>query len=165
MSKIITGLFESPSDAARAVDALINRGVSPDAISVIASESMNLDEFAITTKSKVAEGAAIGAGVGGGIAAIIAGFTVVGTLATSGVGLLAAGPLVAALAGAGAGAAVGGALGGLIGLGIPEHEVKYYEDALSKGSVLIGVDNENVEDDDMVKDILKHHDVQKVSSA
>jgi ferritin-like metal-binding protein YciE len=55
------------------------------------------------------------------------------------VGLLVAGPIVAALAGAGAGAAAGGVIGGLIGLGIPEHQVKYFQDAIEKGSVLVGV--------------------------
>ena len=46
-------------------------------------------------------------------------------LAIPGVGsLIAAGPVVAALAGVGAGGAVGAVPGGLIGLGIPEYKDK-----------------------------------------
>jgi hypothetical protein len=37
---------------------------------------------------------------------------------------IAAGPIMAALAGAGVGAATGGIAGGLIGLGMPEYEAK-----------------------------------------
>jgi len=60
-------------------------------------------------------------------------------IATGGIGLLAAGPIVAALAGAGAGAAAGGLVGALVGWGIPDHHIKFYKDALEKGSVLLGV--------------------------
>jgi len=48
--------------------------------------------------------------------------------------LIAAGPIVAALAGAGAGGAVGTLTGSLIGLGIPEFEAKSYEGYLNEGS-------------------------------
>ena len=37
--------------------------------------------------------------------------------------LIAAGPIMGALAGLGAGAAVGGLVGALVGMGIPEYEV------------------------------------------
>ena len=39
---------------------------------------------------------------------------------------MAAGPVVATLAGLGAGAAAGGVTGALIGLGFPEHEAKTF---------------------------------------
>jgi hypothetical protein len=45
----------------------------------------------------------------------------IGALAIPGVGpFIAAGPIMAALAGAGVGAAVGGLAGALVGMGIPE---------------------------------------------
>jgi hypothetical protein len=56
-----------------------------------------------------------------------------------GLGLLAAGPVVAILAGLGAGAAAGGLTGALIGLGIPEHEAKFFNDAIERGGILVGV--------------------------
>lgn len=141
MSKdsLITGVFTSSERAAQAIDALTQGGVSREDISIVAAEGTKVEAFGIQKQSKAGEGAAIGGGLGGAVGALVAGFTAVGALAATGVGIIAAGPLVAALAGAGAGAAAGGVLGGLIGLGIPEHEVKFYQDALNKGSVLVGV--------------------------
>lgn len=164
MSNVITGLFESPAKAAHAVDCLIAKGVPADDISVVASENVNKDAFTVETTSKLPEGAAVGAGTGGAIGALIAGFTSVGAVATGGVGLLAVGPIVAALAGAGAGAASGAAVGALAGYAIPEHEVKHYEDALEKGSVLLGVEKKS-DRNDMVKDCLKDCGCDKVSTA
>ncbi len=165
MSTIITGLFDSPAKAAAAVDVLLAKGVGAGSISVLASESVSTDAFTVETGSKVGEGAAIGAGTVGGIGAVIAGFTAVGALASTGVGLVAAGPIIAALAGAGAGAAAGGVLGGLVGLAIPEHEIKHYEDAIEKGSVLVGVDTEGPLDKGEIKNIFKAHDAEKISHA
>ena len=53
--------------------------------------------------------------------------------------LIAAGPIVAALAGAGAGSAIGGIAGALIGLGLPELEAKRYEEAIKQGRILVSV--------------------------
>ena len=35
--------------------------------------------------------------------------------------------------------AAGGLVGGLVGLGIPEHEAKFYDEELRKGGILVGV--------------------------
>ncbi len=43
------------------------------------------------------------------------------------------------LAGVGAGAAAGGLTGALVGLGIPEHEARFYNEELVKGAMLVGV--------------------------
>ena len=52
----------------------------------------------------------------------------VGLLAIPGLGpVIAAGPIMAGLAGLGVGGAVGGLVGALIGMGIPEYEAKRYE--------------------------------------
>ena len=61
-------------------------------------------------------------------------------LAIPGLGpLLAAGPIVAALAGAGAVGALGGIIGALAGMGIPEYEAKRYEGRIREGGVLLSV--------------------------
>jgi hypothetical protein len=60
----------------------------------------------------------------GGALGLLAG---IGALAIPGVGpLIAAGPIMAALAGLGVGGAVGGLVGALVGMGIPEYEAKRY---------------------------------------
>ena len=68
----------------------------------------------------------------------------IGALAIPGVGpFIAAGPIMAALAGAGVGAAVGGLTGALVGMGIPEYEAKRYEGKIKEGNMLISVHSEN----------------------
>lgn len=165
MSKVTTALFESHPQAAMALEALVAAGFPKENISFVASDEFDVDTFGIQSGSKVGEGAAIGAGAGGAIGAVVAGLTLVGAVASGGAGLVVAGPLVAALAGAGAGAAGGGLLGGLIGLAIPEHEVKFYEDAVEKGSVLVGVECEDSEQRRRAKEIFERFDADKISNA
>ena len=76
-------------------------------------------------------------GVIGGTLGLLAG---VGLLAIPGMGpFIAAGPIMAGLAGLGVGGAVGGVTGALIGMGIPEFEAKRYEGRLQKGEILLSV--------------------------
>ncbi|ARD44735.1 hypothetical protein [Colwellia sp. PAMC 21821] len=164
MSEVITGLFENSSKASLAIHRLGKIGILNSEISVVANDSYAKDDFAIDEGSKAAEGSVIGAASAGILAAVVAGFTAVGTVATGGAGLLIAGPLVAALAAGGAGAAAGGTIGAIIGAFIPEHELKYYEDAISKGSVLIGI-NYTDDNKDKIKDILEHAGAVNVSTA
>ena len=164
MATIVTGVFNKSFDANRAVEALRERGFALDDISILTSETTSEHAFAVKTHSKVGEGAAIGAGLGGALAAVAAGLTAVGVIASGGIGLVAAGPLVAALAGAGAGAAAGGLVGGLVGLGIPEHEAKYYEGAIKKGGVLVGVKAEG-DRKDIAKQVFKDCNAEKISHA
>jgi hypothetical protein len=165
MSTILTGLYTSPSAASSAVRTLEARGIPTADISVVAAEGTRREAFGIEGKTKAAEGAAVGAGLGGAMGAIIAGFTMVGALATGGVGLLAAGPIVAALAGAGAGATAGGAVGTLVGLAVPQNEIKFYDDALRKGSVLVGVNCDDSDRKAVVTEIFKTTGASKVSHA
>jgi len=53
--------------------------------------------------------------------------------------ILAAGPLVTALAGAGIGAAAGGLIGALTEAGIPEEEARLYEEGVRRGGALVTV--------------------------
>lgn len=163
--KVTTAIFDTHADAANALESLTRAGIDPSRISFIASDDFDADTFGVQTHTKVAEGAAIGAGTGGAIGAIVAGLTMVGAVATGGAGLVVAGPLVAALAGAGAGAAGGSVLGGLIGLAIPEHEIKHYEDAIERGSVLIGVECKDNDEKKAVKEIFERHNAERVSHA
>ncbi|TYK64957.1 hypothetical protein [Colwellia echini] len=164
MSNVITGLFESPLKAKMAISKLELIGITSDEVSVVANDSYSKEDFAVDEGTKAAEGSVIGATSTGIIAALVAGFTTVGAVATGGAGLLVAGPMVAALAAGGAGAAAGGAIGAVIGAFIPEHEIKYYEDAIEKGSILIGV-KYNSDNKDEIKDLFKKAEADKVSTA
>ena len=139
MSKLITGVFTSRSRAEQAVDELMRAGFASEDVSLLMSESTRGREFAVKTSTKAPEGAATGATIGGVLGAVAAGLAAVGTITVPGLALVAAGPVVAALAGMGAGAAAGGLTGGLIGLGVPEHEAKFYAKEIEKGGILVGV--------------------------
>lgn len=164
MSNMITAVFNEMSQANHAIDRLHAAGFTDAEISVLTSDSTDRQAFAVQTHSKATEGAAIGAGVGGTVAAIIAGLTAVGVVASGGLGLLAVGPLVAALAGLGAGAAAGGLVGALVGLGIPEHEAKFYEGEIAKGGVLLGVHAEG-ERRGIAKEVFKDCGGETISRA
>lgn len=164
MNSVITALFNNISDASSALQTLESNGILPGDVSLISSESLSQDNFALTGNSKMPEGTAVGAASGGVITALLAGLTTVGTIASGGAGLLVSGPIVAALAGAGAGATIGGIIGGLIGSKIPEHEIKFYEDSLEKGSVLIGV-KYGSSNKALIEDIFEQSEATKVSHA
>jgi hypothetical protein len=139
MSKLITGIFTSRTRAEQAVDELMRAGFSPEDVSLLMSESTRGREFAIKRSTKAPEGAATGAAIGGVIGAVAAGLAAVASITVPGLAIVAAGPLVAALAGLGAGAAAGGLTGALIGLGVPENEAKFYAKEIEKGGILVGV--------------------------
>lgn len=164
MSDVITGLFENSTDASAAIFDLEQMGIRESDISIVANDSYSKEDFALDEGSKAAEGGIIGAASTGVLAAVIAGFTAVGAVATGGTGLLVAGPLVAALAAGGAGAAAGGTIGAIIGAFIPEHEIKYYKDAIDKGSILVGVKYTS-DNEDNIKKTLEKAGADKVSTA
>jgi len=164
MASMLTGVFNESYKATQAIDRLHAAGFTSDEISVLTSESTSDHAFAVKTGSKVGEGAAIGGGIGGAVLAVIAGLSAVGVVASGGIGLVAAGPIVAALAGAGIGGAAGGLVGGLIGLGVPEHEAKYYEGVIKKGGVLVGVRAEG-DRRNLAKTIFKENGAESISHA
>ncbi len=128
----ISGIFNNPSDLESLVETLYSRGVKSEDISILMSDKTKELHFAPKEETKAPEGTVWGGVSGGVLGAIIGGLTVVGTVLIPGVGLLVAGPLIGALAGGAVGATAGGIVGALIGVGIPEHEAKFYEDALKQ---------------------------------
>jgi hypothetical protein len=139
MSTLVTAHFESRSAANEAVDKLLCAGFSQSNISMLMSETTRGKEFTVTTETKAPEGAAAGAAIGGMLGALVASLVAIGSLAVPGIGVVAAGPIVAAMAGLGVGGAAGGLVGALVGMGIPEHEAKFFSDKLMDGGILVGV--------------------------
>ena len=138
MSTLVTGVFRSRLAAETAAESLAQLGVSRTDISLLMSDQTHGREFSVRTETKAPEGAAAGAAAGGTLGALIAGLAAVGTIVIPGLGLLAAGPIVAILAGAGAGGAAGGLIGALVGAGIPEHEARFIHDEVRAGGILVG---------------------------
>ena len=142
MSTLVTGLFDNRQEAEHAVDALMQRGLRREDISLLINEQARAKHFpneTVETGNKAGEGAGAGAVIGGSLGAIAAVLTLsAGNLFLPGVGLLAAGPVLAGLAGAGAGAGAGTLIGALVGLGIPEEKARHYEAGLREGRILVG---------------------------
>jgi hypothetical protein len=89
----------------------------------------------------------------------------IGALTIPGFGpLLAAGPVVAALAGAGAVGTAGGVIGGLIGIGIPEYEARRYEGRVRDGGNLLSVHCDDDNWTKLAKDILGRTGAKHISS-
>ncbi|MFZ0808101.1 MAG: DUF3341 domain-containing protein, partial [Candidatus Sulfotelmatobacter sp.] len=110
------GIYRDRMGAENGVDALRQAGFRNTDISALLPENEGTKDFAHEKNTKAPEGATAGAGtgavVGGGLGWLVG----IGALAIPGLGpFIAAGPIVAMLAGAGAGGAIGGVAGALIG--------------------------------------------------
>jgi len=139
MSKLVTGIFSTRSSAEFASQELVKAGFPSEDISLLLTETTQGREFALRKSTKAPEGAATGATIGGVLGAVAAGLAAVASITVPPLSIVAAGPVVAALTGLGAGAATGGLTGALIGLGIPEHEARFYNGEIERGGILVGV--------------------------
>ena len=149
-------IFPSRTAAETAVDKLTAAGFSNQDVSVLMSDQAGSKDFATEKNTKAPEGTATGVGVGGAIGGTLGLLAGIGALAIPGVGpLIAAGPIMGALAGLGVGGAVGGLVGALVGMGIPEYEAKRYEGRVKDGGILVSVHCDSSEEVSRSKDILK----------
>jgi len=147
------------------VETLQRTGFRVEDISVLLPENLGSKDIGAVKATKAPEGAATGVTAGGVIGGTLGLLVGIGALAIPGVGpLIAAGPIVSALAGLGVGGAVGGFTGALIGLGIPEYEAKRYEGRINKGGILLSVHCDNSEWTSKAKDILKATGAEDISS-
>src|SRR5512145_719948 len=134
-------IYQDRASFEAALDALRVAGFRNSDVSAILPErDRTTKDLAHEINTKAPEGAATGAGTGAAVGGVLGWLVGSGALAIPGIGpLVAAGPVVAALAGAGAGGATGGLVGGLIGAGIPEERVKDYEEGIKNGGIMMGV--------------------------
>jgi hypothetical protein len=161
----VFGIYPSGDQAERAVDALINAGFGSSDISVLLPDTRSTQEFAHVKETKAPEGTTTGATAGGVIGGTLGVLAGIGALAIPGLGpFIAAGPIMAGLAGLGVGGAVGGLVGALVGMGIPEYEAKRYEGRVKKGGTLLSVHCDSSEEVDRAKDLLKQTGAEDVSS-
>jgi hypothetical protein len=161
----VFGIYREQLEVERAVDALKAAGFRNTDISALFPENQGTKDFAHEKNTKAPEGATTGAGTGALLGGGLGWLAGIGALAIPGVGpLIAAGPIVAALAGAGVGGAVGGLTGALIGMGIPEYEAKRYEGRVKEGGILLSVHSDNSEWTKRAKEILESTGAQNVSS-
>src|SRR6202045_3789453 len=161
----VFGIYSTRSAAENAADAIVKAGFATSDISVLLPENLGSRPIATEKATKAPEGATTGGGTGavlGGALGLLAG---IGALAIPGVGpLIAAGPIMAALAGMGVGGAIGGITGALIGMGIPEYEAKRYEGRIQKGGILLSVHCSSSDEVKRAKEIIERTGGEDISS-
>jgi len=164
--KSVFGIYRDSTAAEGAVNRFLANGFSNNDVSVLLPDSRSTREFAHEKNTKAPEGTAAGATTGavfGGTLGLLAG---IGSLAIPGLGpVIAAGPIMATLAGLGVGGAVGGLLGALIGMGIPEYEAKRYEGRVKAGGVLVSIHCDTSDQIKRAKDLFEQTGAEDIASA
>lgn len=136
----ILGIYPYYSSVEHAVQALKQAGFRNTNISVVFPENAGSMNFARELGEKAPEGVA-----GGGITGAVVGGTLswlvgVGALAIPGLGpVIAAGPIMAALARAGVDGTGGGITGALMGMEIPGDVAQRHQDRVRDGGILASV--------------------------
>lgn len=162
--KAVFGIAKSESQAIKIAENLKAAGFTPNDISVLFPDKQGTKDFAHEQHTKAPEGAAAGASTGAVLGGALGWMAGIGSLAIPGLGpFIAAGPIMAALAGAAGGAAAGGVAGALIGMGIPEYEAKRYEGKIKDGNILISVHTEDSTMRDRAKKILEAAGAEDIS--
>lgn len=161
-NRMLSGLFRDRDSTEKAYTSLKDRGYTDDDINLMMSDqtrdSWFTDDDNTELGSKALEGAGAGSAIGGTLGAIIGGIAAIGTnVLLPGLGLVVAGPLLAALAGAGAGGLTGGLVGALIGSGIPEEHAKQYEAGIKEGGAVVGVTPRTAEDADYFENEFRNY--------
>jgi hypothetical protein len=161
----VFGIFKTRAQVEGAVDRLRVDGFRHEDISVLFPQNAGTRDFAHEKHTKAPEGAAGGATAGaavGGTLGLLAG---IGLLVIPGLGpFIAAGPIMAALAGMGVGGAVGGVVGALVGMGIPEYEAKRYEGLVKDGGILLSVHSDDSVWTKKAKNVLENAGATNISS-
>lgn len=133
MTRSVVGLFATQQQAERAISDLESAGFDPTHMGIAMRDRRAAKDVAEAEGISSTAGAVTGGLVGGTAGALLA---AAGALVVPGIGPFLAGGV---LAGALVGGTAGWLIGGLVGLGVPEHEAKYYQQRVEGGSVLLTV--------------------------
>ena len=169
----VFGIYSNRAAVENAAGSLVKAGFPLFDISVLLPETLGGPKDIGTEKAlgtekatKASEGAAAGVTAGGIIGGTVGLLAGAGLLAIPGLGpFMAAGPIMAGLAGLGVGGAMGGVTGALIGMDIPEFQAKRYEGRLQKGGILLSVHCDTTEEIKRAKEALKATGGEDVSSS
>jgi hypothetical protein len=162
----VYGIYSSREHAEEAIESMRSAGFRSEDISVMLPDNVGSKDFGHERHTKAPEAATAGAATVGIIGGTLGWLVGAGALVIPGLGpFIAAGPIMAALAGIGAGTLVGGLTGALIGLGIPEYEAKRYEGRIRSGGILLSVHCPDEHWVSRAKEMLKHTGAEDIASA
>jgi hypothetical protein len=162
----VFGIYQTRDAAEEAVEALRKASFRNTDISALFPDNTGTKDFAHEKNTKAPEGASTGAASGAVAGGVLGWLVGIGALAIPGIGpFIAAGPIVAALAGAGALGTFGGIVGALVGMGIPEYEAKRYEGRVKHGGILLSVHCDDSHWVQRAEEILKMTGAEDISSS
>jgi hypothetical protein len=162
----VIGVYPDRTTVSDAINVLHKAGYRATDLSVLSSDNQGSKDFAHEKHTKAPQGAATGAAVGAVVGAALAWLASTQAVAIASFGpLVAAGPLLAALAGAGAGGTLGWIAGWLAGLPLTEYVAKRYAGRIRRGGILLSVHCDSREWCDRAKRTLKDTGAQSISSA
>ena len=141
MTRTVTRLFDSYSQAQAAIEALEQAGFTSSEVSLVSRYRDDNTLVGDDEASGTATGATAGALIGGGGGLLAA----LGIIAIPGIGpLVAAGVLATTLVGAAGGSVVGGLIGALTDAGVSEEDAHVYSEGVRRGSSLVTVTTDDV---------------------
>ncbi|MGK3992534.1 hypothetical protein [Sorangium sp. So ce1024] len=152
VAKLVTGLLHTWSGAERAIERVIGCGYRRDAISIVMSHAGRGQRVEGGTGSRATAGADVATS---GAAEAVGAFAAFPDL-----GIVAAGPIEAALAAGGA----DGLVGALVAAGVPEHRARVHEACLQRGEILVGVHAQSQRDAEILEMILEVAGAENVRS-
>jgi hypothetical protein len=162
----VFGVYRDTVGLGGGLEALRAAGFRNTDVSVLLPENAGSKDFVHRKDTKAPEGATTGVTTGAVVGGIVGWLAGIGALAIPGIGpLIAAGPIVAMLAGAGAVGAAGGIVGTLVGLGIPEYEALRFEGRVKSGGTLVSVHCDNSEWVKRAKKILEDTGAEDIASS
>jgi hypothetical protein len=162
----VMGIYTDRTTVSDAINVLRKTGYRPADLAVLSADNQGSKDFAHEKRTKTLEGAATGAAAGAVIGAALAWLVSTQTLSiTLFRPLVAAGPLLAALAGAGACGTLGWILGSLAGVRFSEYVAKRYAGRIRRGGILLSVHCDSQEWCERAKKTLKETGAREISSA
>jgi hypothetical protein len=160
------GIYEDRSTVSDAIEVLRKAGFRTTDMSVLSSDNQGSKDFAHKKRTKALEGAATGAAAGAAVGAVLAWLVSLQTVAITGVAsLVAAGPVLAVLAGAGIGGTLGWIVGFVAGMRVPEYVAKRYAGRVRRGRILLSVHCDSQEWGNRARRTLRDTGARDISSA
>jgi hypothetical protein len=161
----VMGIYPDRTTVSDAINVLHKTGYRATDISVLSSDNQGSKDFGLEQRTRALEGAATGAAVGAVVGAALAWFASTQNVTVPNLApLVAAGPVLAALAGAGAGGLLGWVVGLLAGVCLPEYVAKRYAGRIRRGGILMSVHCDSREWSDRAKKALKSTGARNISS-
>jgi hypothetical protein len=165
-STFVIGTVRLRERVERIIEQLKQNGIAESDISIVSPddrEGRDPADEKPRANSEKAHDVTVGALTGGVAMGVLGCLVGLASLAIPGLGIfVVAGPLAAALGDAAVGGAIGAIAGSLIGLRVPEHRAKAYEESLRSGSTIVSIHAETANDRRKAREILEGAEAEDI---